>query len=55
MTTFSRKLTIPWSWMEGWSIGSIYEMYRAGEKFFKDYRKLKEAVYKEKRELEIIR
>ena len=43
------------SWMEAWSIGSIYEMYNAGEKFFRYYRKLKEAVFKEKRELELVR
>jgi hypothetical protein len=42
------------SWMEAWSIGSIYEMYMAGEKFFKYYHKLKEAVYKDKRELDLI-
>ena len=43
------------SWMEAWSIGSICEMYNAGEKFFKYYRKLKEAVYKDKKELELIK
>lgn len=42
------------SWMEAWSIGSVYEMYRAGEKFFHYYRKLKEAVYKDKKELELV-
>jgi len=42
------------SWMEAWSIGSVYEMYTAGEKFFKYYRKLKEAVYKDKTELKLI-
>lgn len=41
------------SWMEAWSIRSIYEMYNAGEKFFKYYRKLKEAMYKDKKELEM--
>lgn len=39
------------SWMEAWSIGSIYEMYTSGEKFFNYYRKLREAVYKDKKEL----
>ncbi len=43
------------SWMEAWSIGSVYEMYTAGEKFFKYYRRLREAVFKEKREIELIR
>ena len=42
------------SWMEAWSIGSIYEMYTAGEKFFAYYRKLREAIYKDKKELELI-
>lgn len=43
------------SWMEAWSIGAIYEMYLAGEKFFRYYRKLKEAVYKDKRELDLVK
>lgn len=43
------------SWMEAWSIGAIYEMYKAGEQFFKYYRKLKEAVYKEKTKLELVK
>lgn len=43
------------SWMEAWSIGSVYEMYTAGETFFKYYRRLREAVFKEKREIELIR
>jgi len=43
------------SWMEAWSIGSIFEMYSAGEKFFGYYRKLKEAVYKDKKELELVK
>jgi len=43
------------SWMEAWSVGSIYEMYSAGEKFFKYYRKLREAVYKDKRELKLVK
>ena len=42
------------SWMEAWSIGSVYEMYKAGETFFKYYRKFKEAVYKDKKALELI-
>ena len=43
------------SWMEAWSIGSTFEMYNSGEKFFKYYRKLKEAIFKEKKELEFIK
>ena len=42
------------SWMEAWSIGAVYEMYIAGELFFKYYRRLIEAVYKEKNELELV-
>jgi predicted RNA-binding protein len=43
------------SWMEAWSIGAVYDLYMAGEAFFKYYRQLIEAVYKEKKELELIR
>jgi predicted RNA-binding protein len=43
------------SWMEAWSIGAIYEMYVNGETFFHYYRHLNEAVYKEKKELELIK
>ena len=43
------------SWMETWSIGSIFEMYLAGETFFHYYRHLNEAVYKDKKELELIK
>lgn len=43
------------SWMEAWSIGAIYEMYKAGETFFKYYRRLRESVYKDKRELELVK
>jgi hypothetical protein len=42
------------SWMEAWSIGAVYEMYSAGRKFFRYYRRLKEAVYKDKKQLELI-
>jgi predicted RNA-binding protein len=42
------------SWMEAWSIGAIYKMYVAGESFFKYYRQLIEAVYKDKRDLELV-
>ena len=43
------------SWMEAWSIGSIYEMYHAGKRFFKYYRNLIEATYKEKQKLDLIK
>jgi len=43
------------SWMEAWSIGAIYEMYVNGETFYHYYRHLNEAVYKEKKELELIK
>ena len=42
------------NWMEAWSIGAVYEMYRAGERFFTYYRRLRESVYKDKKELELI-
>jgi predicted RNA-binding protein len=42
------------SWMEAWSIGAIYEMYKSGETFFRYYRRLIEAVYKEKAELKLV-
>ena len=43
------------SWMESWSIGAVYEMFTAGEDFFKYYRRLIEAVYKDKKELELVK
>jgi hypothetical protein len=43
------------SWMEAWSIGAIYEMYKAGETFFHYYRHLNEAVYVDKKELDIVK
>ena len=42
------------SWMEAWSIGAVFEMYVAGELFFKYYRRLIEAVYKDKREIDLV-
>ena len=42
------------SWMEAWSIGAVYEMYKSGEGFFTYYRRLIEAVYKDKSELELV-
>ncbi|MEW6742184.1 MAG: EVE domain-containing protein [Planctomycetota bacterium] len=43
------------SWMEAWSIGAVYEMYGAGELCFKYYRRLVEAVYKDKGEIELVK
>jgi len=42
------------NWMDVWSIGTVYEMYKAGEKFFKYYKILKDSSYKEKTELELV-
>jgi hypothetical protein len=42
------------SWMEAWSIGAVYDMYQAGQKFFKYYRRMKETIYKDKKELELV-
>jgi len=42
------------SWMDAWSIGAVYKMYRSGEKFFKYYKRLRESVFKEKSELDLI-
>lgn len=43
------------SWMETWSIGAVYEMYMAGETFFKYYHLLREATFKKKEELDLVR
>ena len=43
------------SWMEAWSIGAVYEMYTAGKSFYKYYHQLIESVYKDKKELEMIK
>jgi predicted RNA-binding protein len=42
------------SWMDAWSIGAVYKMYKSGEKFFRYYKQLRESVYKEKNQLELI-
>jgi predicted RNA-binding protein len=42
------------AWMEAWSIGSIYNMYKSGERFFNYYRKLNESIYKDKKELDLV-
>jgi len=43
------------NWMDAWSIGSIYEMYKAGKEFFNYYRNLRASSYKDKNELELIK
>jgi len=35
-------------------IGSAFEIYKAGNPFFKYFRKFKEAVYKDKKALELV-
>lgn len=42
-------------WMEAWSLGAIYEMYKAGERFNGYYRRLVESVYKDKSELILVK
>lgn len=42
------------NWLDAWSIKSVYELYINGQRFFELYDKLKEARYREKKELEII-
>jgi len=42
------------SWMEAWSVGAVYEMYTAGERFFSYYRRLREATFRDKKELELV-
>lgn len=41
-------------WMEAWSLGAIYEMYTAGERFNNYYKRLIESVYKDKTSLQLI-
>jgi len=42
------------NWLDAWSIRSVYELYTNGQRFFELYDSLKEARYREKRELELI-
>ena len=42
------------NWLEAWSIGAVCEMYDAGKLFFNYFHKLREAVYKDKKELYLI-
>jgi hypothetical protein len=41
-------------WLDAWSIKSVYELYTNGQKFFSLYDKLKEARYRERKELNLI-
>ena len=43
------------SWMEAWSIGAVYEMYKAGEVFFEYSKKLTSATYQDKTELSLVK
>jgi hypothetical protein len=43
------------NWLEAWSIGAVYEMYTNGQNFFKYYRTMIEATYKDKKELEFVK
>jgi predicted RNA-binding protein len=42
------------NWLDAWSIKSVYELYTNGQKFFELYDKLKEARYRERKELELL-
>ena len=42
------------NWLEAWSIGAVCAMYDAGKLFFNYFHKLREAVYKDKKELYLI-
>ncbi len=41
-------------WLDAWSIKSVYELYTNGQRFFELYDKLKEARYRERKEVELI-
>ena len=42
------------NWLDAWSIRSVYELYTNGQRFFELYDRLKEARYRERKELELI-
>ena len=42
------------NWMDIWSIGGVFEMYKSGERFFQYYKKLRDSSYREKRELSLV-
>jgi len=42
------------NWLDAWSIRSVYELYANGQRFFELYDKMKEARYRERKELKLI-
>jgi predicted RNA-binding protein len=42
------------NWLDAWSIKSVYELYTNGQKFFELYDQLREARYRERKELNLI-
>jgi len=42
------------NWLDAWSIKSVYELFANGQRFFELYDKVKEARYRERKELELI-
>jgi predicted RNA-binding protein len=42
------------NWLDAWSIRSVYELYTNGQRFFELYDKMKEARYRERKELKLI-
>lgn len=42
------------NWVDAWSIKSVYELYTNGQRFFDLYDKLKEARYRDRKELDLI-
>lgn len=42
------------NWLDAWSIKSVYEVYTNGQKFFELYDKLREARYRERKDLDLI-
>ncbi len=42
------------NWLDAWSITSVYELYTNGQRFFQLYDLVKEARYRERKELELI-
>jgi predicted RNA-binding protein len=42
------------NWLDAWSIKSVYELYTNGQQFFQLYDRLKEARYRERKELELV-
>lgn len=42
------------NWLDAWSIKSVYELYSNGQKFFELYDKLREARYRERKDLDLV-